>query len=241
MRIKVMLLASAVAVATGIPARAATLVNGGFETGLSSWSYSTGEYQDVINGPLVDVIGSVFDALGTTEFTDESGGGHFAHLTAGADPGDMSTYTLLSQAFVVDAGAVLSLRSAFIGNDYEDYNDDGFVRLIRLGGPVTIVNMFTSSISNVGSFGATPWATFTSGSLAAGLYRLEAGVRDRVPDGGEYYPGYHSQLLLDQVVVTGGVPAQPGGVPEPATWGLMILGFGLAGAALRRRRLLPAR
>jgi hypothetical protein len=27
-----------------------------------------------------------------------------------------------------------------------------------------------------------------------------------------------------------------GGVPEPATWGLMIGGFGLAGMALRRRR-----
>lgn len=30
-------------------------------------------------------------------------------------------------------------------------------------------------------------------------------------------------------------------VPEPATWGLMITGFGLAGAALRRRRVHPVR
>ncbi len=28
-----------------------------------------------------------------------------------------------------------------------------------------------------------------------------------------------------------------GGVPEPATWGMLLLGFGLAGAATRRRRL----
>lgn len=27
-----------------------------------------------------------------------------------------------------------------------------------------------------------------------------------------------------------------GAVPEPATWGMMIMGFGLAGATLRRRR-----
>lgn len=31
-------------------------------------------------------------------------------------------------------------------------------------------------------------------------------------------------------------PKVTAGVPEPATWGMMILGFGLAGATLRRRR-----
>ena len=30
----------------------------------------------------------------------------------------------------------------------------------------------------------------------------------------------------------------PGGVPEPSAWALMILGFGAAGSALRRRRIL---
>ncbi|MBL8773534.1 MAG: PEP-CTERM sorting domain-containing protein [Phenylobacterium sp.] len=32
---------------------------------------------------------------------------------------------------------------------------------------------------------------------------------------------------------------ETGGVPEPGTWVLMILGFGAAGAMLRRRRLAP--
>ena len=31
-----------------------------------------------------------------------------------------------------------------------------------------------------------------------------------------------------------------GGVPEPASWALMIMGFGAAGATLRRRRILMA-
>ncbi|WP_293904832.1 PEPxxWA-CTERM sorting domain-containing protein [Phenylobacterium sp.] len=38
----------------------------------------------------------------------------------------------------------------------------------------------------------------------------------------------------------GHVPPPPSGVPEPASWALMIVGFGAAGAALRRRRALIA-
>jgi hypothetical protein len=38
---------------------------------------------------------------------------------------------------------------------------------------------------------------------------------------------------LDDVSV---VEAVSSGAPEPASWALMILGFGLAGGALRRRR-----
>jgi hypothetical protein len=32
----------------------------------------------------------------------------------------------------------------------------------------------------------------------------------------------------------------PGPIPEPATWAMLIAGFGLTGAALRRRRVVPA-
>ena len=31
-----------------------------------------------------------------------------------------------------------------------------------------------------------------------------------------------------------------GGVPEPASWAMLIAGFGLVGASMRRRRLVPA-
>jgi PEP-CTERM motif len=41
---------------------------------------------------------------------------------------------------------------------------------------------------------------------------------------------------LDNVVLTG----ERGGVPEPASWALMIVGFGGVGAILRRRAMLPA-
>jgi hypothetical protein len=41
-----------------------------------------------------------------------------------------------------------------------------------------------------------------------------------------------NEWALDDVSVSGAA----GPVPEPATWGMMLLGFGLAGAAMRRGR-----
>jgi len=41
-------------------------------------------------------------------------------------------------------------------------------------------------------------------------------------------------LRFDTLTVTADPPA-PGGVPEPSAWAMMILGFGLVGAAVRRR------
>ena len=43
---------------------------------------------------------------------------------------------------------------------------------------------------------------------------------------------------LDDVSVTGG--SVPGGVPEPATWAMMLVGFGGLGAVVRRRRASAA-
>jgi hypothetical protein len=40
---------------------------------------------------------------------------------------------------------------------------------------------------------------------------------------------------LDRVTLSG-----PDGIPEPATWGMMVLGFGAAGVLLRRRRPVTA-
>lgn len=39
----------------------------------------------------------------------------------------------------------------------------------------------------------------------------------------------------------GGVSLSLAGVPEPATWGLMILGFGAVGGAMRRRQSVAAK
>ena len=64
--------------------------------------------------------------------------------------------------------------------------------------------------------------------------------------GGETTTNFHGgsdpfQLRVNELnlAATGAVNVG-GAVPEPATWALMIGGFGLAGAALRRRRVVAA-
>ena len=47
----------------------------------------------------------------------------------------------------------------------------------------------------------------------------------------------HQFFNTQQVIATVGAVAP---VPEPATWGMMLLGFGLVGVATRRRRTLAA-
>jgi hypothetical protein len=78
---------------------------------------------------------------------------------------------------------------------------------------------------NYGSFGAC----YSTGS---GDFNLFAANSD-APNGTYYFKLTTSDGAGDSLGVTS---IRPGGVPEPAAWALMISGFGLAGASLRRRR-----
>jgi len=210
------LLLAVVLVAPATMAQAATLLNAGFETGdLTAWTATDG---------FVEVVMEADDAIATPPFGQHYlpvEGSYFARLTAGFDLG---AYSTLSQAFELTSTARLSGDAAFLAFDYLPYDDDAYVRVRKVGSDEVV---FASSVGAVGDYGHTDWTHFTTGLLGAGSYVLEAGVRDNVDFGGS------SQLLVDNFALTavGG-----GGVPEPASWALMILGFGGAGAALRRRR-----
>lgn len=55
------------------------------------------------------------------------------------------------------------------------------------------------------------------------------------------FAGVANQIVFDDVTFGSAIPGDTGGaVPEPATWAMMIVGFGMAGAAVRRRRVTVA-
>ncbi len=216
MKLSSIIAALALSVASAAPAAAATLLNGSFESGLDHWT--TG-------GPDGVVTTDVVQPFAGPTFTPKDGAA-FALLTAGG-----ADYTTLSQTFSVDDGGVLSLWVGFLSRDDTDHDDDGFVRLVDSNN--NAVDLFTSSVLQVAVQGDTGWVHVTSNSLATGVYTLVAGVRDVGDDPNEpFQAGNDSQLVLDNVAITDAAAA----VPEPATWGLMILGFAGVGGMLRSRR-----
>lgn len=90
-------------------------------------------------------------------------------------------------------------------------------------------------------FGEFPLDRFFDGSLEHEAFALEAGRtysvelsdldQNRPDDGNDLTGGYHAQFNWS-IVPDAAAPA-----PEPASWLLMIMGFGLAGGMVRRRRM----
>jgi PEP-CTERM motif len=80
--------------------------------------------------------------------------------------------------------------------------------------------------------GYTGWIKATYTIASAGSYQLQFGVTNTL-DG-----AFNSGLAFNGAFIDGN-PVLPG-VPEPASWAMLIAGFGLTGAAMRRRRAVVA-
>lgn len=87
------------------------------------------------------------------------------------------------------------------------------------------LNTPASSANDVYAYSTAPHGFLTVG----GLNFTAPFVRVQAVNNGPW-------IFIDEVTFQGG----SAGVPEPASWGLMILGFGAAGSMIRRRRSLAA-
>ena len=129
----------------------------------------------------------------------------------------------LSQTIATTAGHSyrLSLWTA------EQQGDDP-AQLFQVLLTTSLGNSYTFYINNLTStFTQTVQDFFPNGVSTT------ISITDATPAGG----GAGSNLALDAVSV---VDTTPGAVPEPASWALLLAGFGLTGALARRRRIAVA-
>ena len=98
-------------------------------------------------------------------------------------------------------------------------------------GPAVGLNIFgflgavQTGVINIASLGSG--YTFVNGASLGNIDRL---VFDGTGGGGGF--------VLDNLTLN---PAGVGGIPEPSTWALLILGFGAVGAGMRRRSATTVR
>ncbi len=116
----------------------ATILNGGFESGLTSWTVS--------NATKVSIFSSATADSGTVYTDPTQPGGHFASISSGGS---------ISQSFNVQTPGALLINWAFLGRDSYPH-DDAFSVSIN-GYTVTL-----ASISIFGDYGDTGgWQQFS--------------------------------------------------------------------------------
>jgi len=147
-------------------------------------------------------------------FTPQEGSS-FAHVDAGLD---MDVYSTLSQTFSLEAGQTLAGYAGFTAGDYLPYNDSAYLSLNGL-------HLIDWDVEAVGDYGSSGWVHFSYTAILAGDYTLELGVANH---GDNEWPSF---AVLDNVTT--------GSVPEPASWAMMLGGFGMIGGALRARTRRP--
>jgi choice-of-anchor C domain-containing protein len=214
-------LAAAIALAallgSASEAGAVTLVNGSFEMGPEA---SNGYFVDMGVGntsiPGWSIDTGTIDYI--THYWPGSDGERSIDL-AGAGPGS------ISQTFATDIGQHYVVSFDLAGNP----DGSPIVKTLSVGVNGAAVQNYTASIAGVTSYANLGWTRKTYNFVAtSGSSTLT--FTDTAPTS-PYGPA------LDNVAV-----AAAAGVPEPAAWTMMVIGFGGLGALLRRRarRALPA-
>ena len=128
--------------------------------------------------------------------------------------------------------------SFYLPGDYGVGPDEGVFLQSLVGAFADIDGAIVSpfSLGRVGGSGSTTLIGF-SGGLGAGITRVQFGFNDDI---------FADNTGSLRVCVDRGDDSCSrfyfggGAVPEPATWAMMITGFGLAGSVLRRRKALAA-
>jgi hypothetical protein len=200
------------------------VTNGSFENGMTGWSISGTDGQSTPQPPAAIFYGSATPyptgAFGEAVTPDNSAslsvdpaGKRAAYFVS-----DLAKPYRLSQFVTAGPG-----RYVFGFSAYAPANG-----LRNAGEAMFNANFFGTELANfaVSSLPAVTWQHFT-GSFT----KTTSGT-------GSINFTFNTNFAPSKDIVIDRVYVQA--VPEPASWAMLIMGFGLAGAALRRRRLALA-
>lgn len=178
---------------------------------------------------------------------------------------DGFTFTVVSPSTNSGQGGVLGQGGYGLGKNGSFGGDavyaavDGPTGYMQLLGTVGysqmgfFMNYYLDANGDILGTSPTIWALDAAGNVLGDGFDLNALAPISTPGGFNAFAfrgiGYDDDTKIyglrmggSYILATGtkdGVPPPPpgpGGVPEPATWAMLILGFGLVGSAARRRR-----
>ena len=164
---------------------------------------------------------------------------------------------------IVVGGSALTLESIGINADagtfgFEFYTIDGGINGNQSNSAAwtlrdTFTGVTTAGTGNLTTLDISDWGlnagatyglyvtavgggvSYTNGNFVGDVVASDANLSILTGYGKEYPFGssFDTRNFNGALTYSGGIP---GGVPEPASWALMIGGFGLVGASMRRRR-----
>lgn len=220
----------ALAMLAAAPATAANLLtNGGFEAGSTAGWTSTiftgsngtaGVYTNGSNAPV--------SGLPTTV---NAAGGNYVYLTGQGGPGAYE----LRQSFTLTSAATVTIKFDHFANNFAGvvYNQNGLDPFAGVPVEFALVDLILTSTPNFDN--SSPIQTFYSGSDAGGNPNPWTTYSFNVALGAGTYDLRFAQADNQSFFTQGVDNASVSFVPEPASWTMLIVGFGLVGAAARRR------
>ena len=209
-----------IALAMSTPAMSATnlLLNGSFEGGFASWTLGNvggGSAPQVIDylSTSPGAFGEAVLANGVFSISADTVGTKMAYFSS-----DTANPDSLSQFVNLTAGQLYNIGFDYYAPQNGIGNDNNAILSFALGG-----NPVGTSVT-AGGFGpgqtpAQTWINFNTSFVAAGSGMFEFQFRGLGSTAADF--------AIDRVYVQA--------VPEPATWMMMLFGFGLLGHAMRRR------
>ncbi len=169
------------------------------------WTFSTSETRVLTALGVFDADSDSFNDSHAVGIWNVDGALIASATVTNANPLTTSTSSFGDWRFASVAPTLLAAGSYTIGAYYPT-NQDAFVG---------------SSVDNKVIVAAAPWLTFGNGVARTDGSEFLTRPESVVGDG--FQPGFF------------GTTFQSNAVPEPATWAMMIAGFGIMGAAMRRR------